>query len=1294
MPGLNYTLGFKLLSQAVFQKVCLKTMDNYHVLDLIGEGSFGRVYKGRKKYTGHVVALKFIPKAGKAEKDLRNLRREIEIMSGLKHTNIIELLDHFETDDEVVVVTEFAEGELFQILEDDGKLLEDQIQSIACQLLSALYYLHTHRILHRDMKPQNVLLGKGGVVKLCDFGFARAMSMNTLVLTSIKGTPLYMSPELVEEKPYDHTADLWSLGCILYELFSGQPPFYTNSIFQLVSLIIKDDIKWPKSMSDNFRSFLKGLLTKDPKKRLTWPFLLKHPFVKNQVAITKENLMHIPLTEEPTTEVLLAKEKMSKKLASKGVGSKILRKARQKMAAQEKLQQEKATVAMRELNNVTDKSKNVNANSNTQLSLVETASKSDKLATDGSSDVDSDDDWAEVIDATDPKNMQLTTPMTLLPDKEFKKRIYEQLKVAKENILLKNLKGAGALRSIVKVVANLLATKCDSELLWEFCSDCIVPYDLLEFLSSLLENNEVSMCSWFPQIVINIIEMFTAYVASDFNVKNIVLKNGETEKTQEKFGETAVQIIRLLASIINSKLSSNVGVFEQVLLCIIYVCESCDHGQNSNVAASVYSELTKGNIVTVITNKICSAENNPAMESPNELQALTLSCLAAMTYVPVIALPILKLKQAVIVHVNKLIKQTTAVPLVDMLKWPTTSLNALKILYSSCQLDDMICVQLSNGSNFDMLMSILEGQSFEDDEDQLQYLEIILNLLTTVVVSLGSECRNLFQTYFGTLVDVFLKSKTPTLTLASATLLHKLSSLGVLFQIPIDAFFSAISSAISNLTEVDTLPPLQYGLLDGAIGMILQTVNDGYQPVIEWLVECGAWMALWYRLGHAIRADIQETSDTETIPSTRRVQTAYPDSNAYDPMLMSPEGILSFFSIVVRVNSWDSMLYLPLLCESNSIVPVCLAGLLSKEVISCLGLYSPSTGRAVVQRVVVAVLRCFCLPFYGDKNPAIVKRYGRVIAEMNLFTHVLHSCISYIVYNYQIPIRLLFNLIQQYPFCLNMFVHSSVCEIDSNAVFPNSIISFFAGVLTSDITHDSIKLDLLEMLFFVLESTCERNVDVASKILFFKSDSGCPALLPCLRSERVNVLCRSLKLFNSLLSVCTNEIQSGVGNVHTGEHFHVAKYLFKIEGSLSLLPVWRDCFKSLIPFLCNAILSESNLMVSVACHFLKNVFDWNETLQEEYLKQELHISLVETLLDCNDFTCHMLTEALLEMTKVSAVREVLKQNYFDRLQSLACSCKKANAQKDQTCDAADDVELVMVDIMMRKLLCRIQLPSR
>ncbi|WZY93443.1 hypothetical protein YC2023_065772 [Brassica napus] len=201
-------------------------VEDYH--ELIGEGSFGRVYKGRRKYTGHT----FIMKQGKSEKDIQSPTQEIKILRKLKLGNIIEMLDSFENEREFCVVTEFAQGELFESLEDDKRLPEEQVQAIAKQLL-------------------------------CDFGFARAMSTNTVVLRSIKGTPLYMALELVREQPYNHTADLWSLGVI-----------------------------FPDEMSPYFKSFLKGLLNKVPQSRLTWPALLEHPFIKDSLEEVEAREMH------------------------------------------------------------------------------------------------------------------------------------------------------------------------------------------------------------------------------------------------------------------------------------------------------------------------------------------------------------------------------------------------------------------------------------------------------------------------------------------------------------------------------------------------------------------------------------------------------------------------------------------------------------------------------------------------------------------------------------------------------------------------------------------------------------------------------------------------------------------------------------------------------------------------------------------------------------------------------------------------------------------------------------------
>ncbi|BFG01890.1 serine/threonine-protein kinase fused [Drosophila madeirensis] len=262
-------------------------MNRYAVSSLVGQGSFGCVYKAQRRDDDKVVAIKVISKRGRSNRELKNLRRECDIQARLKNPHVIEMIESFESKFDLFVVTEFALMDLHRYLSFNGAMPEEHARRVIGHLVSALYYLHSNRILHRDLKPQNVLLDKNMHAKLCDFGLARNMTLGTHVLTSIKGTPLYMAPELLAEQPYDHQADMWSLGCIAYESMAGQPPFCATSILHLVKLIKHEDVKWPSTLSSECRSFLQGLLEKDPGMRISWTQLLCHPFVEGKLYIAE-----------------------------------------------------------------------------------------------------------------------------------------------------------------------------------------------------------------------------------------------------------------------------------------------------------------------------------------------------------------------------------------------------------------------------------------------------------------------------------------------------------------------------------------------------------------------------------------------------------------------------------------------------------------------------------------------------------------------------------------------------------------------------------------------------------------------------------------------------------------------------------------------------------------------------------------------------------------------------------------------------------------------------------------------
>uniref|UniRef100_F6SJH0 non-specific serine/threonine protein kinase n=1 Tax=Monodelphis domestica TaxID=13616 RepID=F6SJH0_MONDO len=257
----------------------------WEIVGELGDGAFGKVYKAKNKETGALAAAKVIET--KSEEELEDYIVEIEILATCNHPYIVKLLGAFYHDGKLWVrALYFLPFLACQSLLDRG-LTEPQIQVICRQMLEALAYLHSKKIIHRDLKAGNVLMTLDGDIKLADFGVS-AKNLKTLQKRdSFIGTPYWMAPEVVmcetmKDTPYDYKADIWSLGITLIEMAQIEPPHHELNPMRVLLKIAKSDpptLLTPSKWSLDFQDFLKTALDKNPETRPSAAQLLEHPFV-------------------------------------------------------------------------------------------------------------------------------------------------------------------------------------------------------------------------------------------------------------------------------------------------------------------------------------------------------------------------------------------------------------------------------------------------------------------------------------------------------------------------------------------------------------------------------------------------------------------------------------------------------------------------------------------------------------------------------------------------------------------------------------------------------------------------------------------------------------------------------------------------------------------------------------------------------------------------------------------------------------------------------------------------------
>ncbi|MEE6493443.1 hypothetical protein FKM82_016835 [Ascaphus truei] len=266
--------------------------DTFVFMEVLGSGAFSEVYLVKQRSTGQHFALKCIKKVHNSRD--KSLENEIAVLKKIKHDNIVTLEDIYESSSHFYLVMQLVSGgELFDRILERGVYTEQDASNVIRQVLSAVRYLHDNGIVHRDLKPENLLYlttEENSKIMITDFGLSKMEESG--IMSTACGTPGYVAPEVLAQKPYSKAVDCWSIGVITYILLCGYPPFYEETESKLFEKIREGTYEFESPFWDDIsksaKDFINCLLEKDPKKRYNCGNALIHPWIAGNTALHRD----------------------------------------------------------------------------------------------------------------------------------------------------------------------------------------------------------------------------------------------------------------------------------------------------------------------------------------------------------------------------------------------------------------------------------------------------------------------------------------------------------------------------------------------------------------------------------------------------------------------------------------------------------------------------------------------------------------------------------------------------------------------------------------------------------------------------------------------------------------------------------------------------------------------------------------------------------------------------------------------------------------------------------------------